>query len=290
MTSLFVAALPLGGVVAGPLSGWIMEGMQGAYGLRGWQWLFIAEGLPTIVLGIVAFFYLTDNVESASWLSKEEKNIVKSDLEADRAIHHTKAEHKFTQALRNPQVWLLSLVYFCYFCILNTILIWTPTLLKGMGVKTITSVGWLVCLISLIGTIGMILVGRSSDRMMERRWHVALCGIMASICFLLLPIASESIALTVGLLCVAAIGIYGLQGIFWTIPQIYLQGTAAAGGIALISSLGAMSGFFSPTVVGWIKQTTGSLYIGFGVVAVVAIIGMVVLLVTFPPPAARKTT
>lgn len=282
--SLFVIAVPIAGAFGGPLAGVLMHHFQGIYGLRGWQWLFLIEGFPAVALGVIAFFYLEDKPEQAGWLSPEEKQVVINDLEADRIAGPAKPPKNFREALGDPKIYLMALIYFAYFCSLNTILLWSPTLLRSVGLKTVTAIGWWSGLISLISTMGMVVVGYSSDRLMERRWHVALCGITAAISFLLLPLVSQNPGLTIALLMVSSIGIFSVLSLFWTIPSAYLGGSAMAGGIALISSIGYLGAVVSPTLVGWIKVTTGSLYIGLSTIALMLILAMLLLLIFVPAP------
>ena len=280
--SLFVIAVPIAGALGSPLSGWLMDRFHEVSGWHGWQWMFLIEGLPAVMLGVIAYFYLQDNPERADWLSNEEKQVVIGDLEADRLTGPAKPPKNFREALRDPKIYLFSIIYFAYFCSLNTILLWSPTLLRIVGLKKVTDIGWWNGCVSIIATLGMLLVGYSSDRRLERRWHVALCGMTAAVCFLLLPFAAHNIILTIVLLMVASVGIFSVLSLFWTIPSAYLKGTAMAGGIALISSIGYMGAVVSPTLVGWIKVKTGSLYIGLSTIALMLIFAMLLLLVFVP--------
>lgn len=286
MTSLFVMAVPLSGVIAGPVSGLIMDGMQGVGGLHGWQWLFCVEGFPAILLGITAFFYLPDRPGAARWLSPGEKAKIVADLDADRRAASGGAKD-FRAALREPAVLLLAFIYFTYFCLLNTSLLWAPTLLKRAGVASATGIGWLSGLVSIVAAIGMVAVGYSSDHRRERRWHVALCGFVASACFLALPLASHTAAGTVALIAIAAIGIYGILGLYWTIPSALLNDAAAASGIALISAVGSFGGAICPAFVGWVAVTTGSPYLAISAIALLNIAGMIALLVGVKRPITR---
>lgn len=288
MTSLFVMAVPLGGIIAGPLSGLIMDHMQGVHGLHGWQWLFVIEGGPAILLGIAAYLHLSDGPQTARWLNDDERRQVLSDLARDRAAVPG-ATRSFTAALREPRVYLLAFIYFAFFCSLNTILLWTPTLLKRVGVATTTEIGWLSGAISVASAIGMVAIGTHSDRRMERRWHVVACGLVAAACFIALPIAQGSVALTVTLLAIASVGIFAILSLFWTIPNATLQGSAAAGGIALISAIGSFGGAVCPALIGWMNVATGSITTPLALVGVLLAIGMLALIVCVPKPGAEVT-
>lgn len=283
MTSLFVMAVPLGGVIAGPLSGLIMDHMQGVHGLHGWQWLFILEGVPAVLLGIAAYLYLADGPQAASWLNADEQRQVASDLARDRAAAPGTTRN-FAAALREPRVYLLSFIYFAFFCSLNTILLWTPTLLKRVGVVTTTEIGWLSGAISVASAIGMVAIGYSSDRTRERRWHVVACGLIAAACFIALQAAQGSILLTVTLLAIASIGIFAILSLFWTIPNAMLEGSAAAGGIALISAIGSFGGAVCPALIGWMNVATGGIYTPLALVGAVLAIGMLTLILCVPRP------
>ncbi len=175
VTTLFAAALPVGGMIGGPISGLIMDAFNGVQGLRGWQWLFLLEGLPAIGMGVLAYYVLSDRPSEAAWLSPAEKAAVSDDVDRSVAISR-KAELDFGAALRKPAVWLFALIYLGYYFALTSISTWWPTLLKLVGSGSISQTGLWSGLISGVAAIGMVLIGRSSDRMQERRWHVALCG------------------------------------------------------------------------------------------------------------------
>lgn len=288
--SLFIMAVPIAGIVGGPLSGSIMGHLHEALGLRGWQWLFLIEGIPAIALGIMAMFYLDDRPADARWLSDAEKQQVQAAIEADRRRHLAQdaPPARLRDVLRNPRIYILSAIYFTIFMGLNAIGFWIPTLLRQVGVPGVAQIGWLSGAISACTAIGIVLIGRNSDRSMERRWHLALCGFTVAACFLLLPLAAHSIAFTALLLMAASICIYAALTIFWTIPTAYLEGGSAAGGIATITAIGALGGAASPSLVGMLKAHTGSLYTGLAVIAVLLAIGMIAML--FAVPAPRRDT
>jgi len=290
--SLFVMAVPLAGIVGGPLSGSIMSGLHGALGFAGWQWLFLIEGVPAIVLGLAAYFVLDDRPADARWLSDSEKACIAAALSAGRARRAAEARDvaanemgnearkhgRLAEVLTNPRIYVLSAIYFSVFMALNAMGFWIPTLLRQVGVGHIRDIGWLSGGISVCTAIGIVLIGRHSDRRMERRWHVAGCGFAVAASFLLLPLAAHSIALTVALLIAASVGIYATLSLFWTIPTAYLHEDAAAGGIATITAIGAIGGAVSPWLVGTLKASTGSLYIGLTAIAVLLTLGMLTLL------------
>jgi sugar phosphate permease len=287
MTSLFVLAVPFGGIIAGPVSGLLLDEMQGVAGLHGWQWLFLIEGVPAVVLGIMAFFWLPDRPSDARWLTAAEAAAIQAGVDADRPPAGLGTS--FGAALRDRKVYLLAFIYFSFFCSLNTILLWAPSLLRQVGVTTATNIGWLSGGISMLSALGMLVVGYSSDRLRERHWHVALCGFAAAACFILLPLAAGSVAMTVACLTIASIGIYSILSLFWTIPSAYLQGSAAAGGIALISALGSFGGAVCPAFVGWLTVKTGSLYPALTAIGLLHAVGMATLLIWAPRNGGRGT-
>lgn len=278
INNLFISAIPLGGILAGPLAAWIMGGLNDVYGLRGWQWLFLVEGLAAALLGIAAFFFLTSSPASAGWLTDGEKRIVVIDQQAAQERRWSNTMDSTLVLARDPTVWLLGMVYFGYFCSLNTLILWSPSLLALSGVQSISAIGWISGLSGVVSAVGMLAIGLSSDRLNERRWHVGLCGLVAASCFLLLPLTADSIPATAGLLLLAATGLYAVLGLFWTIPGAYFRANSAARGFALINMFGVGGGIVSPTLVGWLKVQTDSLYVGVSVIAILLALSMLMLL------------
>jgi MFS family permease len=281
-TALFLLALPVSGMIGGPLAGWIMDSFDGVHGLRGWQWLFFLEGIPAILMGVISYVYLPDRPATAQWLTVDEKQIIADDTNRSSPHEKDRVTYDFLKAIRAPTVWLLTLVYLGYYFSLTSISIWWPTLLNSVGARTITQTGLLSGLISAAAAAAMILVSRHSDKTGERRWHVALCGITGAVGFLSLSLVSHSMWATVGVMAISTAAIFSLLGLFWTIPPQYLGGRAAAGGIAIISSFGNLAGFFAPIFVGTLKDRTGSLYVGLGSIALLLIGAMLLLLVVVP--------
>ncbi|PRY03397.1 MFS transporter [Paraburkholderia sp. BL25I1N1] len=284
VTAFLMMATAVAGIVGGPLSGFIMTRLAGAGGLPGWQWLFLLEGVPAVTLGIFAFFFLGDTPADVNWLDAREKALIARELLADEKSKQTGHLDGLRGALANPRVYLAALVYFAVMMPFNAIGFWAPTIIRDLGVASVLDVGLLSALVFIAAALGTYVVGASSDRMMERRWHVAGSAAVTALAFALLPAAGHSVAVGVGLLALAAASSYGCFVVFWTIPQTFLPRSSAAGGIAMITSLGGTGGFVSPAFVGWVKTQTGSVQYGLIGLAVVLLAGVVLLLLVFPSP------
>lgn len=285
VTGLFMMGAATAGIVGGPLSTWIMVHMAGLHGLHGWQWLFLLEGMPAVVLGVVAFYYLSDRPQDAKWLSEREKAIILGDLAAEESGQAHGKGHGLREALRNPKLYVGMVGYFCVLVSFNAIGFWAPTIIRDVGVKDLLDVGLLSSVVFLAGALGTYVVGHSSDLRMERRWHLAICSAIIAVCFALLPLVAHNVALAVAILSLAAAASYGCFVVFWTIPQTFLTVSTKASGIALITSLGGIGAFVSPTLVGWMKVSTGSIYAGLTILGVITLVGAVVMLIAIP---ARK--
>jgi D-galactonate transporter len=258
MIAIFMTATTIAGVIAGPLSGGIMKWMDGINGWHGWQWLFIVQGLPASILGIVAFFYLQDKPKDAHWLQPGEKQLLQDHLDHDQGLVAGAGHGSMWQMLKDPKVYTLSLVYFLLLGATYTMVFWVPTLIKGWGIKDLFMIGIYAAIPNVVGVIGMVLIGRSSDRNKERRWHFFACTVVAAV-GLGLTIATQGsfIGSMLGL-CIAVIGIASATPLFFTVVSEYLSPAAAAGGIALISSLGNLGAAVSPSVTGAINAATGT--------------------------------
>ncbi|SAK91228.1 MFS transporter [Caballeronia ptereochthonis] len=282
VTAFLMMATAVAGIVGGPLSGFIMTRLAGVGGMPGWQWLFLLEGVPAVTLGIFAFFLLGDTPAEVRWLDEREKALVARELLADEKSKHTGHLDGLRGALANPRVYLAALVYFAVMMPFNAIGFWAPTIIRDLGVASVLDVGLLSALVFIAAALGTYVVGASSDRRMERRWHVAGSAVVTALAFALLPAAGHHVAVGVGLLALAAAASYGCFVVFWTIPQSFLPRSSAAGGIAMITSLGGTGGFVSPAFVGWVKTQTGSAQYGLIGLAVVLLAGVVLLLLAFP--------
>jgi MFS family permease len=286
-TSLFLVGIPLSGLVGGAISGAVMEGMDGLLGIRGWRWLFLVDGLPAILLGLAAMFVLTDKPANASFLTDAEKQVVIEDMEADRRARTSVASTTIRETLRNPKVWLMVVVYFTM-AFLNTNQIWFPTLLRGVGAKSVTEAGNILVGVWIFAAAFVLLVCRNSDRVGERRWHILATGMLATVAYLALPLAAGSLWATGILVAIAAAAGYAVFMVFWTIPPVFLEARGAAVGIGMISALGQFGGLFGPAVVGWAFHETGSIYIGFTVAAVTIFFGTLLAVFAIPHTRLRK--
>lgn len=256
----FMLAIPGANAVGAPLSTFLMQ--INWLNLAGWQWLFILEAVPALVLGIICFFYLDDRLEDVKWLKPEEKkwllDVTQKEKEAKQQVKH----YTFAQALKDRDVLILSAGYFCWMFGYYGINMFLPTLSQSMSESlsiTTQGLGWLLGLMYAIAMVAMILVGNHSDKKNERRWHVAACLTTSAIAMIASSYVAESnIILSFVLLTIALCGAFGAYSPFWAIPPSFLTESAAAGAIALINSIGNLGGFFGPYAVGYIRDTTGS--------------------------------
>ncbi len=284
--ALFMSAVAVAGIVGGPLSGWIMQALAGRAGLSGWQWLFLLEGLPSVLVGVWTLFYLDDGIRSAAWLTEQEKQLLERGIDAEA---RAKAPLSLGQVFRSGTVWLLALVYFCFVMGLYGVSFWLPQLIKNTGVKDVFDIGLLAAIPYLVAAVVMVLVARHSDRTGERRWHTAWSAFAGGAGLIVSTIYFDNTVVAMAALCVATAGILSTLPLFWSLPTALLTGTAAAAGIALINSIGNLAGFASPYLVGVIKDATKSTATGMYLLAASLIVGgALVLLRKKPaPPQAR---
>lgn len=272
----FAVAVPVSTVIGAPISG-LLLGLDGMMGLRGWQWLFIIEGIPSVLLGIVTWFYLTDKPAKATWLTAEQKAWLSSRLDSEVAAKQAARHLSLGQALASPRVLTLSLVYFGFVGALYGMQFWLPQIVKAFGFSN-AQTGFVTAVPYLFGAVAMILWARHSDRTRERVWHVALPLLLTAVALGVSGYVQDPMVTLVAL-TFAAIGTFCTFGVFWTLPTAWLTGTAAAAGIALINSIGNLAGFGGPYLIGWVKDSTGSTATGLLVLAILPLIaGLLVLL------------
>lgn len=286
--ALFMSGIAIAGILGGPLSGWIMNDLAGMNGWKGWQWMFLIEGLPAVALGILVLFILDDRPGDANWLSVREKGIVRETLERDQLALGHAHHHSLRQALRDPRIYLLSFAYFTFIAGTYVITFWLPTIIKGFGITDPMRIGMLTAIPYVAGVIGMVLISRHSDKTRERRWHTAICAFVGAGGLIAATFLSGDLTWALVALAIATIGILATMPLFWAMPTAYLTGAAAAGGIALINSLGLIGGFVSPFVIGWIKTATGSVNNGLYFMSALLVLGGVVLLAGVPASALRE--
>jgi len=271
----FMAAIPLSTVIGSPISGALLS-LDGRGGLGGWQWLYLIEALPALLLSFAVLFYLTDKPADATWLSDDERNWLMARQQQER--EHREAVRSFSvmEALINPRVLAIALIYFGANATNYGLSFFLPQIIKSFGLSNLQT-GFVTALPYVVGLIGMIVWGRRSDRKLERRWHVAIA----------LLVAAGGIAAAAGLdnpvqkmiaLSIAGFGIFGCLPVIWTLPAAFLSGAAAAGGIAAINSLGNLSGFFGPFAMGWIKDSTGGFGAGLLCLAGAGLVGVAAVL------------
>jgi ACS family tartrate transporter-like MFS transporter len=253
IVSLFMAAIPLANVIGAPLSGALL-GLDGLGGLKGWQWMFILEGLPAVVLGLITLAFLDDKPAEAKWLSQDERQALTAELEAEAEATKKVGYQGLFEALTRPRVLVLGILYFCFVIGLYGIGFWMPQVIETFG-HTPLQIGFLTAVPYLFAAVAMVLWGRHSDRTGERTWHVALPLFLAASAFAWSsvsgPLVPTMIALTL-----ASIGIYCAIGTFWSFPTAILTGTGAAAGIALVNSMGNLGGLVGPALIGVLKQQT----------------------------------
>ena len=284
MVALLVAANPVSGVIGGPISGWIMQSLTGKSGWAGWQWLFLLEGLPAIIVGIIVLFYLDDRIRNAAWLAEEEKQILEKNIEAEA---REKQSHSVREAFGSGMVWLMSFVYFCVLIGMYGATFWMPTIIKATGVKRVLDVGLLTSIPFAAGVIAMILISRSSDKHRERRWHCAVPLAIGCIGLIFSAVYGKNTVLAMVALSLAMAGTLSAIPVFWSLPTAFLGGTAAAAGIAVVNSIGNLSGFLGNYLVGWLTDLTHSTNMGMYVLAIAAFVGAAIVM-TLPPKLVNK--
>jgi ACS family tartrate transporter-like MFS transporter len=279
--ALFMTATALAGVIAGPVSGAIL-GMHGLARLSGWQWLFILEGLPALILGIVVLRYLPNSPQTAAWLNSAEREALAYRLEQDRRLSTLDHRRSFAEAISNSTVWILSVVYFGIIFGLYGVTFWLPQIISGFGNRSDFGIGMLSALPFVGAAFAMVLIGRSSDLSGERRWHFAISA-MVGASGLILASITHSPFLSLVAISIAAAGIWGTFGPFWATASGSFTGTAAAGSIALINSIGNLGGFAGPYVVGIVKQASHSFAGGMLVMATSVLAASLVALTLSSP-------
>ena len=270
--SWFMIGIPLSLIFGGPMSGWIMKYLDEVQGLHGWQWMFLIEGIPAVALGFVVLGFLTEKPADARWLPAEQRAWLTERIAAEH--HEAKSRHGFglRQALTHPTVWLLAVVMFCCQTGSYGLSFWVPSIIKGLTGYSEFTVGTLTSIPYIAAAVAMVLVSRSSDRTGERFLHVAIPSVIGAAGFLAMAyMHSPWLALLA--LSIAAAGDYCTRGPFWALPGKFLVGSAAAGGIALINTMGALGGVVGPSTVGKLKDVTGGFLVPMLLLSGILVVG-----------------
>jgi sugar phosphate permease len=255
--ALFMIGLPLSSVIGGPLSGWIMGHFDQVNGLRGWQWLFLMEAVPSVLLGVLTFKALPNSPAQAKWLDAEEKDQITADLRADDA-EAKGSKHSFKDGFFNLKVWMLGGIDFSILLSAYALGFWMPTFIRNAGIADTFHIGLLTALPSIAALLGMLLIGASSDRHRERRWHIIVPFIVGAAAMFASTFFTQSIVATVILFAIASAAIIGAVPVFFSLPATFLKGTAAATGFALACSLANIAGLISNSLMGFMIDLTGS--------------------------------
>jgi len=275
VNSYFKSSICLCGVVGGPLAGLILGSLDGAYGLAGWKWLFLLEAIPSIILGFVVLWFVSDRIEQAKWLSPAQKALMLQRLSQETS---TPASHSLSGLWKHPTTYVMSAIYLCLVMALTGLLFWMPQLIRSAGVADSLHIGLLTTLPYIGAAAFNVLMGISSDRHGERRWHMASCAMLCAVGYLVCAaFAGQLLPLMLGLSLIMA-GLIAWMPIFWTIPPRFLSGLAAAAGIALINSLGQLGGVIAPYLIGRIKDLTGAATPALYVLSIISLLAVALIL------------
>lgn len=271
MTVLWFIAIPISGMIGGPLSGLIMDRMSGVHGWFGWQWMFVIEAIPTVLVGLLVLAVLKDSVQEANWLTQDEKNLVKQELAQDN--QHKEGHASVKEFIADKRLWLLAGIYFCVVMGQYAITFWLPTLIRNSGISDNWHIGLLTSLPYMCAIVVMILAGRSGDHFQERRWHLIIPMCAGAIALTFATLFASNLTLSLICLCIAASGVLTASSLFWMLPTNFLGGVSAAAGIAAVNSFANLAGFCSPYLIGWVTTNTGSNAIGMFSITAVLIFG-----------------
>ncbi|MEN1832889.1 MFS transporter [Pseudomonas lijiangensis] len=279
ITSRFIMAIAVCGIIGGPLSTWIMSHFGGLGGFTGWQWLFVVTGIPPVLAGFFAWYWLDDKPANAKWLSDAEKQAIADALAHERKQRQPGGHQRFVEALKDRKVWFITLAYcLTIMCTGNVTNIWAPSIIRDSGVSNLGHLGLLSALPYVIGVCVMLWACRHSDLHQERRWHFALGGLTAALAMAILPQMLFSPWSAIAVLTVMTSGYLVATSIFWTIPTYYLSDGAKAAGLALVNCCGQVSSLMTPIMIGSIKTNTGSISLALYIVAALVTSGTLILL------------
>jgi D-galactonate transporter len=277
--ALFMSAIALTGVIGAPLSGWIMHTFANSTGLRSWQMLFLIEGIPSILVGILVPFIVPNGIRQANWLDESEKRILEENV---RRENSRKTHLRLAQVFVDPRLLLFCVIYFCCAGGLYGIGFWLPQLIKDTGIKDPLFIGFLTAIPYALAAVAMIWFGWSSDRQRERRWHFASAAFIGAIGLIISARFAHQTGLAMAGLSLGAIGILSTFPLFWPIPAGVLSGSAAAAGIALVNSVGNLGGFVLPFLIGWLNDLTKQSTSGLLLLATAMVVAGILVLLFVP--------
>jgi len=278
-TALFVSAIAVSGVLGNPISGLIMDTLSGKLGLTGWQWLFLAEGIPSVLVGVWVFFYLDSSISESKWLRPDEKALLAGNIQSED-LH--KREISLIDAFKSGRVYALCAIYFTLMIGLYGISFWLPTIVKSFGVKGYLGIGLITAIPYAVAVVGMVLLSRSSDRTGERRLHYVLNVTAGAVGLVLSGIFADHPVIAIIFLSIGTLGVIGSMPIFWPVPSAFLAGTAAAAGIGIVNSVGNLGGYVGPNVPVWVKLISQDPSCSLYVIAMVLLIGAVLAFFFIP--------
>jgi MFS family permease len=285
MVAVFMTAIPLAGVIGGPISGWLLDRMSSVGGLRGWQWLYLYEAIPSVIAGLLTMFSLDVGPRKAKWLTDEEKQVLITHLAEEETAKKAAApgHHTLADAFRSSKVWLLCFVYFGFVMGNYGLGFWLPQIVKETLTKDSFQIGLIAAIPWGIGALAMVAVGHHSDKTGERRWHIALSGIVGALAFAASGIPHISGVLGLFFLTLGTAGITCAYSTFWSLPTSILSGVAASAGIAWINSVGNLAGYVSPYLVGKIRDVTHENTLALVMLALCSLASAFITLMAFKP-------
>lgn len=275
---MFMVALPVSYIIGGPISGLILDYVHW-FGISGWRWLFILEGFPAVILGIITLLILPNRPNNANWLTAEEKKWVTGELEREHKEKVGKRRFSTKQAIFNGRVWLLAFVYFCIVIALYGVGFFIPQIVENLsGSLSNTTIGFITAIPYVVGGIVMVWWSRNSDKTLERRYHTALPLILCAVSLATLGYLTNYMVLSIAVLTIVILATFSFFGPFWSLPSLFLSEASAAVGIATINSLGNLGGFAGPYAIGAVNEATGSIYSGLYIIVAVLVVGFIVTL------------
>ena len=285
IVGMFIVAIPVSTIIGSPISGFILN-MEGIAGLHGWQWMYIIEAVPALLMTFAVLYYLTDRPAEAAWLQADEKQWLRTRLDSERANRESMVKMNWLQSMLNPRVIALGFVYMALNVPQYGLSFFLPGIVKAFGVGNVQA-GFITAVPYVVGAVGMLLWSRHSDTTGERKWHVVI-PFLAMVVGLGLAAAVSDPTLKMVVLCIAGFGFFSILPVFWTLPTAFLSGTGAAAGIAAVNSIGNLGGYFGPKMFGLLKDSTQADTASLIFLASSAVIGAVIVLMLGHNPALER--